>query len=57
MTENRISGIGERHEIILVNKKKKRKNKKDNRERITNVPGYGLQQMGGKTDIQEKYVP
>lgn len=51
MTENRISGIGESYEIILVNEKKKRKNKKDNTERITNVPAYRLQQMGVKTDI------
>lgn len=39
MIENRISSIGKRLEIIFVNGKEKRKNKKDNRKRIINVPG------------------
>lgn len=37
MTENRISGTGESLEKISVNEKEKRKNKENNRKRITNV--------------------
>lgn len=40
MTENRVSGTGERLEMIFVNEKEKeKKSKKGDRKRTTGVPG------------------